>query len=288
VNHTELRGSRQHKFKISKKLGNWLPTVVLFLGLILVLGPFIWMVISSLKTSSEFARLPIVWFPQTPNFANYRKVWEQIPLLRQMANSLFLSTTVTSVILFTSSLVGYLFAKFQFRLRNFLFLFILSSMMIPFFIILIPLYTIIVRFGWSDSYWALVIPVAFSSYGIFWMRQFINTIPDDLLDTARLDGCGEFAIYFRIILPLAKPGLAALGVFLFMWQWGDFLWPLVVLNSNEKWTMALGLTAFSTGRWTLYHLVVTASVIGCIPMVVLFLLLQKSFLEGINLSGMKG
>jgi multiple sugar transport system permease protein len=188
----------------------------------------------------------------------------------------------------TSALAGYIFAKHQFKGRNLMFLGVLSMMMIPFNISIIPLYDLIVDLKWNNTYWALIIPSAFSPFGIFLMRQFMHTIPNELIDAARIDGASEFGIFFKIILPLSTAPLAALGIFTFVFQWDDFLWPLVVIDEPALYTIPLGLSQFRGRTGTNVGELAAASMLAVLPVLIVYFVAQRRFIEGISLTGLKG
>jgi len=183
--------------------------------------------------------------------------------------------------------VGYVFAKFEFPGRNVIFLMILSTMMIPFAVTIIPLFLVIARIGWVDSHLALIIPGLYNAFGIFLMRQFTLGIPNELREAAIMDGCSEFRTYWSIILPQCKSALAALGIFTFMASWNDFLWPLIVLQSYKKFTLSVGLAMFSQQWWTNYGLSMAGATIAVIPVLIVFLIFQRQFIHGIVLTGLK-
>jgi multiple sugar transport system permease protein len=203
-------------------------------------------------------------------------------------NSLFVAITVTFLTLLTSSMAGYVFAKYNFRGRDALFVIILSMLMIPFNISIIPLYALMLDLEWTNSYWALIIPSAFSPFGIFLMRQFMHSIPDELLDAARIDGASEFGIFFRIVMPLSTAALAALAIFTFIAQWDDFLWPLVILDVPALYTLPLGLAQFRGRVGTNVGGLAAASMLAVIPVLIVYFIAQRRFIEGIAMTGMKG
>ncbi len=245
----------------------------------------------SMKTSIQILLVlisyPPTWIPKAPTLRNYLKLFEKLPVARLYFNSLFLSITITVLVLFTSSLIGYVFAKFYFPGRNIIFIMILGTMMIPFYITMIPLYILMVHLKWVDTYQAIVAPAICSSFGIFLMRQWMHSIPNDILDAARIDGCREFSIFRKIILPLSKPALSALGIFQFIGNWNNFLWPLIILNSQELWTLPVGLATFQQQWWTDYALTMAGAAISVVPLIIVFILLQKRITKGIVLTGMK-
>lgn len=261
---------------------------VMITGAIIICLPLFWMVSSSLKAPNRLFTIPIEWFPYEFRWENYIEAWNTAPFGRYFFNSIFVSVTTTLLNLFFCSLAGFAFAKYRFPGKNILFLFILATMMIPFHVVVVPLFTLMRDLRWLNSYAALIVPGAMSAFGIFLMRQFILTLPDELFDAARIDGASEFGIYARIVLPLSTGPLAALAVFVFLDSWNSLLWPLVTTTRDEWRTVAVGLTQFQTVHGTKYHLMMAASTLVVIPMLIVFFLLQRHFIRGVALSGIKG
>jgi multiple sugar transport system permease protein len=261
---------------------------VIIFGAFWMILPFFWMFSASLMTPQELLSDVPKWLPEKPQWGNYVEVLRRIPLFNYYKNSFLVSGSVTLITIITSSLSGYAFSKLKFAGRKILFGFVLSTMMFPVFIFLIPVYYLMRLFGWLDNYLSLIIPFAVSGYGIFLMRQFIMTIPDELLDSSRLDGASEFRIYISIILPLLKPAIATLAILTFIGQWNSFLWPLIVTSTAQKlMTLPVGISrlslAFSTTETQ--HLILTALVYQVVPMVIIFLYLQRYYVRGFVLSG---
>lgn len=273
-----------------RRLGRVAIYALLIVGAIPMAFPFYYMLASSLMSASELIRLPITWWPQHPQWQLYSQVWQVIPLARMFANSFGVTLAITAGILLTSSLAGFGFAKYHFRGRDTVFVAVLSSMMVPFFVLLIPVYYIVKELGWLDTYQGLIVPNLVTAFGVFLMRQFIMTIPDEFIDAARVDGAGEFWIYWRIIVPLVKPALSALGIFAFIFQWENFLWPLLILQSPAMYTVPIGLNSLRSyaDRQENLSLLMAGSVLAVIPSVVVFLLLQRQFVRGIAMGGLKG
>lgn len=256
---------------------------------IVMMAPFAWMVSTSFKPLDEVFQWPPRWIPENPTLSNYPKVLREVPFDRFFFNSIFIASITVIGVLLTSSLAGYAFAKFEFAGKNVLFLIILGTMMVPYPVLVIPMYMLMDRIGWVDTYWALIVPGLTSAFGIFMMRQFIQTIPSDLMDAARIDGCGELRVYSQIVLPAAKPALSTLAVLTFMWNWDSFLWPVIIINRTSMRTVPLGLAMFmweyGGPRW---NLIMAGTVVSTIPVLVVFLLGQKQIVSGMVLSGMKG
>jgi len=272
------------------KLGTAAKYTILIGTAVLLVFPFVWMIDASLMTSGEIQSRPPVWLPKSPQFSNYPELLDNLPLGRFYLNSLIVTGATVIGVLFTSSLAGYAFAKYQFPGRTILFYMILATLMIPTFVTLIPVFYIVRQLGWIDSYAGLILPGISSAYGIFFMRQFIYSIPDELIDAARIDGAAELRIYWRIVLPLTKPALATLGTFVFIGSWNSFLWPLLVVNSRDLYTVPLGLNSLRTfaAEARSLHLLVSGTVLSVIPTLILFVFLQRYFIQGIALSGLKG
>jgi ABC-type glycerol-3-phosphate transport system permease component len=271
--------------------GHWVEALIaLTLGLVslVMLYPFLWMVFSSFKTGADILTVPLQLLPRQWTLASFNRVVNTTSLPRSYINSLGLSTAIVATVLLTSSLGGYTFARLEFPGRDILFVFTLSTTMVPFLTLLIPLYIVMQWLGLLNSYMAIWVPSLVSSFGIFLCRQFIYTIPRDLYEAAKIDGSGDFAIYWRIILPLIKPVLSALAIFTFLSSFNSYLWPLVVLNDEKMYTLPLVLAQLrSTFGGTNYHLIMPGSLLACIPTLVIYLLFQRNFVRGIALSGLK-
>lgn len=262
--------------------------LVLVGGAFIMVFPFVWMMIASLMTAGEIQLRPPVWLPSTPQFNNYAELVESIPIARLYFNSLFTSGIIVFGVLLSSSLAGFAFAKYRFPGRELLFYLILATMMIPFFVTLIPVFFIVRQLGWIDTYQGLVVPGLTSAYGIFLMRQFMITVPDEIIDAARIDGASELSIYWRIVLPLIKPALATLGTFVFIGAWNNFLWPLLVLNSRELMTLPLGINSLRSLYADNTNLLMAGTALSVLPMLFVFIYLQRYFIQGIALTGLKG
>ena len=257
---------------------------------LIALLPFAWMILSSFKTLKEIRQIPPTFVPQEFTLDNYRKVFEDpdLPLGIFYRNSAIIAFANVIQVLFTSSLFGYIFAKFEFKGKKALFWFILSLIMIPQQMTMIPGYLILARLGLINNLLGLIIPAAIDAFGIFLFRQFALSIPGELLDAARVDGAGEFYIYRRIVLPQLGPALATFGMLTFMFNWNAYLWPLIVLTEKNVRTLPIILTWFSNQQVDKTNLTMAASVLVILPVLFVFLLVQKWIVEGITLSGLKG
>lgn len=278
--------------KSSRKIiGDIIAYVLLCLGCIIVLFPFFWQVSSSLKTLDEVYAYPPKWLPEKPMWSNYYEALTFMPFGRYFLNTSFIVVTVLIGTILSASFVAYGFARIKARLRDVLFILVLSTMMLPSQVTMIPLYIIFQKIGWVDTYKPLIVPAYFggSAFFIFLLRQFFLTIPKELDDAAKIDGCGFLGIYWRIILPLAKPALATVAIFSFTGVWNDLLGPLIYLNSNEKYTVALGLANFTAQYGaTPWHLLMAASTVFVLPCLILYFFAQSYFIQGIVITGVKG
>jgi multiple sugar transport system permease protein len=280
----------RRRVRVTASTAKVIQWTVVVLGAAIMALPFVWMVLTSLKEDAEVLRIPITWLPdQFLYLENYKEVFRRQPFGRFFINSSIVTTAATVSSLFFSSLAGYAFAKFRFPGKEVLFfIFILAVLMVPFEVVVVPLYLIFNRFGLTDTYLGLAGPNLLSAFGVFIMRQFIESIPDDYIDAARVDGHSELGIFARIVLPLSVPGLATLGTVKFIWTWNEFLWPLVIVQSDELKTVILGLANYTGMWWTSYALVCAASFLSIIPMIILFLIFQEFIIKGMTMTGLKG
>ncbi len=268
-----------------------LPSVALHAALVVMavatLLPMIWLIASSFKGSSAIFAFPPSFLPRDATVSNYARLFSEVPFGRYFINSVFLSTGATLVSLFFSTLAGYGFAKYDFAGKRFLFTILLASMMIPFQVLIVPLFKLLKDIGWLDSYWGIVVPFMVGGFGIFLMRQFMVGVPNDLIDAARIDGCGEFGIYWRVVLPVVKPAIGALTIFVFLGQWNNYLWPLIVLRDEAKYTLPLGLANLVGVYRQEYGLLMAGTLIALLPIVTLFMAMQREFVSGITLGAVK-
>jgi multiple sugar transport system permease protein len=266
----------------------FLAYAALGLGSVAMLVPFLWMVSTSFKSDGEIFAYPPIWIPETILWQNYPKVLELLPFKRYLINTTFVATTVTILEVATSSLAAFAFARLPFPGRDRLFLVYLGTLMVPGQVTIIPNFLLMSWFGWTNSYLALIIPAAFTAFGTFLLRQFFLSIPVELEQAARIDGCGYFGIYRHIILPLSGPALATLTIFVFMTQWNAFLWPLIVTNSDNYRTLTVGLSYFRDEYSTQFNYLMAGTVMNVIPILVVFAFLQRYFVRGIALTGLTG
>jgi multiple sugar transport system permease protein len=267
--------------------------VILTLGAATMIIPFLWMISTSLKEPQAIYTFPPKWIPDPIIVTNYIKIWtiKNVPFAKFYLNSIFVAICVTIGQVMTSAFAAYAFSRLRFPGRDKLFFAYLGTLMIPYSVILIPVYILMAYFRWIDTYKALIIPTMFTAFGTFLLRQFFMTIPRDLEDAARIDGCSLFGIFWKIILPLSKPILATLTTFTFIGSWNNFMWPLFVIHSVEKKTLPIGLAYFQeVYQYTQpdWGLLMTGSLLTLLPIIIVFVFAQKFFVEGIKLSGIKG
>ena len=281
--------NRIGKKKSPVEILGWIVLVALMLGFaFLALFPFLWMISSSLKTETEMFIFPIQWIPDVLHFENYKNAWNMVNFPRAMGNSLLVAGTITIGQVLTSATAGYAFAKIRFRGRDKVFLAYLATMMVPFQVVMIPQFILFRKLGLNNTHWALILPGMFTVFGVFMLRQSFISIPDEMIEAAKLDGCSEFGILWRIVLPLSKAALASLAIFTFRWQWNDYLAPLIYLNDKSKFTLTIALSQFKMENITMYTYIMAGSVISLIPVIILFFFTQKYLIQGITMTGQKG
>jgi len=264
-------------------------TYALLLALaFIMLLPFIWMLSASLKLDKDVFRFPIEWIPSDPQWGNYETIWTRIPFLTFFFNTFKLTVIITFLQVATSSFAAYAFAKLDFRGRDTLFLAYLASIAVPWQVYMIPQFILMRELDLVDKHMSLILLQAFTAFGVFLMRQFFISVPNEILDAARIDGLSEYGIYFRIMLPMSKPALATLTIFSAVFVWNDFMGPLIYLHSDSLKTIQLGLRMFIQQYSANYSLIMAASLVSVIPVMILFLAFQRFFVEGIGTTGIKG
>lgn len=275
--------------KVRYGLGRFLVYFLLILGLSMTLMPFVWMILASFKTQTELIRIPPTFWPENPTLDNYRTILQDphLPLLRFYGNSAFVAVTNVITTLFTASLLGYLFAKYKFRGKRIFFGWFLLGMMIPGQMTMIPGYLILAKVGLLNNLWGLVVFSAMDAFGLFMLRQFIETIPNELLDAARIDGASEWQIYWRIVLPQLGPALATLGTLNFMGNWNNYLWPMVVITKVERRTLPIILTWYNSQHSERQNIVMAATVLVVIPILFVYFFFQRWIVRGFTMSGLK-
>jgi multiple sugar transport system permease protein len=274
---------------VASKVRSGISHTLLIIVAIVFLGPLLYAVSTSLKPADEvFTPAPHL-FGSELRWQNYADAFKFAPFGRYFLNSVFVAVVGTLVVVAASSLSAYAFARLRFAGRDQLFVVFLGTLMVPQEVLIVPMYWLMQSLGWVDSYWALIFPWAFTAFGTFLLRQFFLTVPAELEEAARVDGCGPFGSFFRIMLPLARPALAVLTVFTFISFWGSFLWPLIIINSVEdKGTVPLGLAQFVGQQGTQWNLMMAASVLAMLPTVLLVILLQKHLVRGLLVTGLGG
>jgi multiple sugar transport system permease protein len=277
--------------RVLPSLGSFLVILVLLLGLSMTLMPFLWMIFGSFKSQTELLRMPPTFWPQNPTLDNYQKLLTDPslpPLTLFYRNSAFVAVVNVAMTLFTSALLGYLFAKFEFRGKRLFFGWFLLSMMIPWQITMIPGYLILSKVHLLNNLWGLIVFSALDAFGIFLMKQFIESLPNELLDAARIDGASEWQIFLRIVLPQLGAPLATLGVLNFMFNWNAYLWPMVVITDIKRRTLPIILTWYNSQHGEQVHLTMAATVLVVIPILIVYFFFQRWIVRGFAMSGLKG
>lgn len=278
----------KQKDSFSKAAIKTISLTFLVFGAVTMLIPFVWSVLTSLKTEENLFSHSAFWIQWPPDFSSYKAIWERIPLLSYAGNTLKVALIVTVGQLATSSLAGFAFARLKFPGRDKLFFFYIATMMIPGMVLLIPNFIVMKYLGAIDSHWALILSAVGSAFGTFLMRQFFLSFPSELEDAAKLDGCNPLGFYWYILLPNSKPILTTLGIMAFQGIWNDFQWPLIVLNSESKRTLQLGLSYLMSEYYTDWTLLMAGAVLTLLPIVVLFFTVQKYFVQSFKYTGLKG
>jgi multiple sugar transport system permease protein len=273
----------------SSRPSKWWLYVVLALGFVAVVTPFVWMILGSFKSEGELLKAPPTWWPESASLDNYRDLFNKESFLRYFFNSTLVAVCVTIGNLIFCSMVGYALAKLTFRGKKVVFLLVMGTLLIPGMVTFVPLFVLVANLGLIDSYPGLILPFLVAPFGVFLMRQFIIGLPDELLDAGRVDGASEFRIFRQIILPLCGPGLATLGILTFLGSWNNFLWPLVAAQTQDYYTLPVALALFSTGQNVTPHygILLAGATVVVVPMVIVFLIFQRRFIEGIATTGIK-
>ena len=269
-----------------KRIAQVILATILLIGGMMMVFPFVWMLASSLKRAQDIYSLSLV--PPDPTLGNYTTVLRETSYVRWFGNSLLVAGITTASVAFFDSLAGYTLAKFRFPGATIIFILILSTLMVPTEMLVIPWYVMSIELSWTDSYWGIMFPGVISAFGVFLMRQFFMGVPNDLIDAARLDGFSEFRIFWSIALPLVKPALAALCIFTFLGNWNAYIWPLIVIRSEDMRTLPVGIAFFSSESGSAFHLIMAAAALATIPVIIIFLVFQRQIIKGIALAGLKG
>jgi multiple sugar transport system permease protein len=265
-----------------------LSQILLTIVLIIFLIPFIWMISTALKPASEVFASPPTLIGSQLRFANFTEAWSYVPFGRYMINGMVVAVLGTLLVCVTSILAAYAFARLEFRGRELVFLLYLITLMVPQEVMIVPMFILMQQFGWTNSYQALILPWAFSAFGTFLLRQFFLNIPKELEEAALVDGANRMRILLAVVLPIARPAVAVLAVFTFINYWNSFLWPLIITNSTDRFTVPVGLNGFLGQQGSQWHLLMAASTISMLPTVIMVLLLQRHLVRGIALSGLGG
>lgn len=274
--------------KAQKSALDWVLFFVLLAGALITCGPFAWTVATSFKPDAEVFSYPPRLFTSDPQPQNYRELFTTIPFGRAMLNSLVVVSAITVLQLIVCSMAAYAFSFLRFRGREVLFIILLAALMVPPQVTLIPNFILIRNLGWIDTYQGLILPFAFSSFGVFLLRQYFLTIASELIEAARLDGCSHWQIYFFVVLPLARPALGALAIFAFVSQWNNFLWPLITTTKPEMQTVVVALSSLQGQFSTDWPLLMTGSVLAIAPVLLVFILGNRSFISGLTAGGFGG
>lgn len=267
----------------------WLVRTALAATLPVMIFPLFWMVSTALKAEREVATWPPTFWPAQASLANFATAWQVAPFGRFFLNSAVIAVIGTALVLLLCSLAGFAFAVYDFPLKGPLFMLVLATLMVPYQVVMIPVFILLRDMGLLNTFAGVILPGLANAFGVYLMRQYIATLPRELFDAARIDGCGELGIYWRIAMPLARPALASLTILTFLWEWNGFLWPLIALRSEDMFTWSLGVMTFFQEEWSRkYHLAMAVSLVGILPVLVVFLAFQREFVRGVALSGIKG
>jgi len=269
-------------------IGYYIGLILMIIGSFFMILPFYWMLISSFKSQNELLRMPPTLYPHKLVTTSFKRVLDSIPFIRYYINSLATGIINTVVGVFTSAIIGFVFAKYEFKGRNVVFMIILAFIMIPYEVLMVPLYKLMATLKFTNSYFVLTVPYFVNIFGIFLMRQFYVDLPNDYLEAADVDGCGHLKRFMMIAFPMAKPMLSALFIYLFMATYNSYLWPLISVSSNDLFTLPVGIAAFFSDRGNQMDLIMAASTMMIVPIIIVFSFSQKNFVEGLTVGGIKG
>ncbi|WP_057463992.1 carbohydrate ABC transporter permease [Pseudovibrio sp. POLY-S9] len=286
LNTSKSASSLRNSARRKRSQAQFIRWLLLFAGGIAMIMPIVFMLSTSFKYPFEVYNLNLI--PEEPTIENYTYVLEDGRFFGWFTNSLFIATITTICNVLFDSLVGYVLCKYTFPGRYIIFIAILSTLMIPTEMLVIPWYLMSSAFGWLDTYWGIMFPGLMTAFGTFLMKQFFETVPDDFLEAARIDGLNELQIWWTVAMPLVRPALAALAIFVFLGNWTAFIWPLIVTNSQEMYTLPVGLTTFSVEAQVEWELIMTGAAISTIPTLIVFLVFQRYIIRGVVMAGLKG
>lgn len=268
--------------------GGWWIYILLVIGIVLLVGPFIWMLLGSIKTTGELRQVPPTWLPENPTLDNYAELFDRLSFVRYFFNSAVVAVAVTAGNVIFCSMLGYALAKLTFPGKRILFAVVLGTLMVPAIVTFMPLFVLVANLNLVNTHAGLILPFLVGAFGVFLMRQFIGGIPDELLDAARVDGAGEHYIFWRIVMPLCGPAIATLTILTFLGSWNSFLWPLVVASTEDMYTLPVAIALFATGQQeTNVALLMAGSVVVILPVLIIFIFLQRYFTQGIAMTGIK-
>lgn len=270
-----------------RKVNSIILNVSLMIGAIVTIFPLVWMFLSSVKPMKEIIKMPPDFFPREPTVGNFVTLFETLPFLRFLLNSVIVTVLSTLILVFVCAIAGFVFAKFNFSGKKILYSLILLTMMIVDEVLVLPLYMMITEVQLNNTYAALILPFLATGFGVFLMRQFITSIPSELIEAATIDGASYLKIFTKIIIPLIKPALSSLTIFNFIWMWNMLMWPVVVVDSESMMTLQIAMSRFTSMYMTRYDLTMAAATIATIPVLIIYVLLQKNFVKGIALTGLK-
>ena len=279
------RGEKEPRGRL--KGANLFVWLVLVVGALVVAFPLYWMFATAVRPKKEIFSGGFDLVPSTLVWSNFSDAWNKLPWDQFYINSIAIAAIAVPITVFINLLAGYTFAKYKFPGRDILFLLMISTLMIPIQVIMVPEFLIVAKLGWVNTWWGVLVPRAAEAFGLFMVRQFMVSIPDELIEAARLDGAGEFTIFRRVVLPLSWPVIAVLSIFTFMWRWNDFAWPLVVLQEQSAYTVPLGLSLMQGQYFTDWTGLMSMSLLSIIPMMLVFIFFQRYFIQGIASTGMK-
>ena len=288
-NQQQFKAHRTTSYLVKHGIGRTLLYLVLLAGMVVVAFPMFWLTTGSVKTESDLTNYPVIWIQSTWAWSNFQTLFDTVPFWTYFRNTVFITVCCVAGTTMSSSIVAYSFARLRFPFKNVLFILMLSTLMVPYFVILIPQFIMFKDLGWLDSYAPLIVPWLFANPAYtFLLRQFFMTMPADMEDAAKIDGCGYFRTYWNIGLPMVRPALIAVGAFAFLQNWNDFLAPLIYLQTPDNFTLQLGLAQLQSQYSTHFDLIMAGSFLTVVPCIVLFFLVQRWFIQGIVVTGVKG
>jgi ABC-type glycerol-3-phosphate transport system permease component len=274
--------------RLSTRFWQVVANALLLFAVFLLAMPFVYMITSSFKPGSDIFTIPIKIFPDSLYLGNYELLFGETSFVRWFFNSVFVSGSRMVIAILVSIMAGYAFAKFEFRFKTVLFLLVLGTITLPIYVLLVPLYNMMITLNWTDSYIALILPFTAQAIGVFLARQYLLSIPDDILDAARVDGASEWLVFWRIVFPLSRPVMAILGILFFTTSWNDYIWPLIVITQDAKFTVSLGLPTLLGPYRQEYGAIMAGSFLSTVPIIIIFLLAQRRFIEALTAGAVKG